>query len=257
MNGKSDTRAQADAPRDEGTDRPPLPRTLEAVAIDGPAGSGKSTIARAVADALGFLYVDTGAMYRAIALKATRTGVDLESPEAMGQVAAATRLDFDATGTRILMDGEDVSEAIRTPEITARTRFAARAPTVRAELLRRQRALAEERPAVMEGRDITTVVLRDAKWKFFVTARPEVRADRRLADFAAKGHEVDRGALLREIEDRDASDFEVGPMRDAWARAQAPGGGIVFVDTSDMSPEEVIAYLVGTVRAEPEADASR
>ncbi len=223
---------------------------FSAVAIDGPAGSGKSTIARTVAQELGFLYIDTGAMYRSVALKAKLKGVDLEDEAAMAEVAAGVSICFDATGTRVLLDGADVSEQIRTPEITAITKYAARVVAVRERMVELQRAMAANRPVVMEGRDITTVVLKEAKWRFFVTASAEERANRRFKEFKERGHDVDYDQLLSEIIARDESDNEVGPMKDALEIAHN-GGGIVLVDTTLMSPAQVVDAIVDNVRANP------
>lgn len=220
---------------------------MDAIAIDGPAGSGKSTIARALAERLGFLYVDTGAMYRAVALAAQRRGVDLEDEAAVADVAGACSLAFDASGTRILLEEEDVSDAIRTPEVTGITKYAARVPAVRERMRILQQDMARQRPVVMEGRDITTVVLPEARWRFFVTASVEVRAKRRLADFTRQGHTVDLETLKEDIRERDRLDEQVGPMREAMECARHPGGGIHLVDTSDMSPEEVIGTMAEIV----------
>lgn len=220
---------------------------FDAVAIDGPAGSGKSTIAKAVASRLGFLYVDTGAMYRAVALKASLLGCDLEDEDLMSGVAESAEITFDDTGTKIILDGNDVSRQIRTPEITAITKYAARVVNVRQRMVEVQRAMAANRPVVMEGRDITTVVLREARWKFFVTASPEVRAKRRMADFREGGHDVDYDQLLAQIIERDASDNQVGPMKEALDLATR-NEGIRLVDTSDMSATEVIDVIVEYVK---------
>lgn len=219
----------------------------DSVAIDGPAGSGKSTIAKAAAERLGFLYVDTGAMYRSIALLASRKMINLEDEAAMTELAESVEIDFDESGTKIMVNGEDVSEAIRTPEVTAITKFAARASGVRECLVKKQSAMARERPVVMEGRDITTVVLKDARWKFFVTASPEERANRRLKDFQSKGHDVDYDTLLKEINARDESDNAVGPMKEAQDIAKS-GGEIKLLDTTEMTPSEVIDAIEKVVR---------
>jgi cytidylate kinase len=219
---------------------------INAIAIDGPAGSGKSTIARAVGEKLGFLYIDTGAMYRAVTLKAKRLGIDLEDEEKMGKVARSCALEFDATGTRIFLDGEEVSEEIRTPRITSITRYAARALPVRAELVRRQQEMAAARPAIMEGRDITTVVLKDAKWRFFLTASAEERAARRFKEMRGMGHEVEYSKLLAEIRERDESDNAVGPMQAAQEIARN-GGGITLVDTTGLSIQDVIDKIISCV----------
>jgi cytidylate kinase len=210
---------------------------IDAVAIDGPAGSGKSTVARRLARRLRFLYVDTGAMYRAVALAARRRGVELADPEAMGAVAREAAIRFDETGARILLDGEDVSRAIRTAETTAITRYAAAAPPVRAELVRRQQALAADRPVVMEGRDITTVVLPHARWKFYLDASVACRARRRLQDLEAQGESTSLAALMESIEARDRSDREraVGPLRRTDEQ--------IYLDTSGMDVQEVVGHL--------------
>lgn len=216
---------------------------IDAVAIDGPAGSGKSSVAKRVADAKGFLYVDTGAMYRAVALKAMRLGVDLDDPDAMAAVAEGASLAFDPTGTKILLDGEDVSSGIRSPEVARNVKCAARAPAVRARLVEAQRAMARERPVVMEGRDIATVVLPNARWKFFLTASPETRAGRRHAEMLAAGRTVALDEIVEDIRRRDEADYQVGPMKEARDRALA-GDGIAYLDTSDMAPDEVVAAIL-------------
>jgi len=223
---------------------------MRAIAIDGPAGAGKSSVAGAVAERLGFLYVDTGAMYRAIALKATRLGIDLESEEAMGAVARDVHLAFDASGKRILLDGEDVSAAIRTPAITNVTRFSARAAPVRQVLVARQQEIARERPVVMEGRDITTVVLPEARWKFFLTAAPEERAMRRVKEMREAGHDVDFEKILEDIKARDLSDLQVGPMKKALEIAGRGTGEIRLIDTTSMTPDAVVETIVRGVRGE-------
>lgn len=215
----------------------------DAVGIDGPAGSGKSSVAKRIAEARGFLYVDTGAMYRAVALKALRAGVNLEDPEAMAAVAAGASIAFDAAGTRVLLDGEDVSTEIRSPEIARNVKFAARVPAIRERLVRLQQRMCEERPVVMEGRDITTVVLPRARWKFFLTASPEARATRRHAEMLAAGRDVHLADILADINTRDAADYQVGPMKEARDRALA-GDGIHYLDTSGMTPDEVVRAIL-------------
>ena len=220
---------------------------IDAVAIDGPAGSGKSSVARRIAQAKGFLYIDTGAMYRAVALKAMRLGADLEDPEAMTRVAQASDIAFDAAGVRILLDGEDVSADIRSPEVARNVKCAARVPAIRERMVRLQQAMCDRRPVVMEGRDITTVVLPRARWKFFLTASPEVRAKRRHDEMLAAGRDVDLAEILSDINMRDASDYQVGPMKDARDRALA-GDGIVYLDTSAMNPEQVVEAILAAMR---------
>ncbi len=225
-------------------------KRLEAVAIDGPAGAGKSTVARAVAEQLGYLYVDTGAMYRAVAFAAQRRGIDLENMEAMAEIAAHCHISFAQGGERIILDGEDVSAAIRTPEITAITRFAAHAPGVRQRLVARQREMARERPAVMEGRDICTVVLPQARWKFFLTASAEERARRRQREMAAAGYDVPFERILADIRSRDLSDMAVGPLRQARELALSGSGEIALIDTTDLAAEEVVAAMLRAMCAD-------
>ena len=171
--------------RDAAPDGPEAPEAMDAVAIDGPAGAGKSTVARALAGALGWRYLDTGAMYRAVTLAALRAGVDLEDASALAMIARDRVVDFDAAGTRVCLDGVDVSADLRAPEVTVRVRYAAKADLVRRVLRERQRKMAMECPAVLEGRDIGTVVLPGARWKFFLTASAEERARRRAAEMRA------------------------------------------------------------------------
>lgn len=227
---------------------------LRAVAIDGPAGAGKSTVARGVARDLGYLYVDTGAMYRAMALAALRAGVDLEDADAVARVAerAADQLEFDASGTRLFLAGEDVSTVIRTAESTARTKFAARVPAVRQRLAERQRAMAAQRPVVMEGRDIGLAVLPDARWKYFLTASPEARAERRWHEMRAAGSDVAREDVLAQQAERDAADDQVGPLKILRERALA-GDGVEFFDTTGLTPDQVVERIVRRVRQEDSA----
>ena len=214
------------------------------VGIDGPAGAGKSTVARRVAERLGFLFVDTGAMYRAVTLAAMRAGTPLEDDAAMGAVARACTITFSPDGTAVFLDGEDVSAAIRTPELTRNIRHAASAPSVRAVLVARQQSMARERPVVMEGRDITTVVIPGAKWLFYLDASVECRVRRRLADLVASGQKADPEELRLDIVARDQSDFNraVGPL------CRTPEQ--VYLDTSGMTADAVIAAIIDRVRAD-------
>lgn len=221
---------------------------LRAVAMDGPAGAGKSTIATNVAQALGFVYVDTGAMYRAVALGAARAGVDMKDEDAMVRVARESSIVFENGGKRIRLDGEDVSSAIRSPEVTANTRYAARVPLVRETLMQQQRDFASRAPVVMEGRDITTVVLPDARWKFFLTASCEERARRRLDEMRAAGHDAEFEDILDQIRQRDEADNQVGPLKRAREIAERGDGEIRGVDTTSLTPDEVVDAIVSEVR---------
>lgn len=218
-------------------------RSLQ-VAIDGPAGAGKSTYARALAQMLGAIYLDTGAMYRAVGLKALREGVSTQDEKAVGALVERTDIlvVFKDGGQAVLLDGEDVTGLIRTPEVSMAASDVSRWPGVRRRLVALQQQIAGRRDVVMDGRDIGTTVLPDAQFKFFVTASPEVRARRRQAELKQKGIEKPFEECLRDIEDRDRQDS---------SRAASPlvvADGAEVVDTSDRSADEVVKYLMGKVR---------
>jgi len=182
-----------------------------AVAIDGPAGAGKSTVGKALARRLGWLFVDTGAMYRAATLKAMRLGVDFADDAALARIAdeADIRLTQGDGAVRVWLDGEDVTGVIRTPELTENVRFVAACTGARAALVKKQRAACASSPAVMEGRDIGTVVLTDAAAKFYLDASVDERARRRLLDLRSKGAaDADFDEVKRNIVSRDKSDME-------------------------------------------------
>jgi cytidylate kinase len=210
------------------------------VTIDGPAGAGKSTVAKALARRLGFRFLDTGAMYRAVALAAMRRGLDWDRPEEL--VALARQLRIELLKDRVLLDGEDVSEAIRSQEVTAVSRHAADNPRVREHLVRLQRALAEKHDVVTEGRDQGTVAFADAQCKIFLTAGAEERARRRLADLEARGESATLQKVFEAQETRDRRDAgrEVGPL--------AQAGDAVEVRTDGMTVEQVVDRLVRLVR---------
>lgn len=212
------------------------------VAIDGPAGAGKSTIARRVADRLGFTYIDTGAMYRAVALAGLRAGVDVGDQERMESIAGAIRIDF-APGGRTLLDGEDVSEAIRAPEISPAASKVSVFPGVRRALVEKQRAIGAQRSVVMEGRDIGSVVFPNAEVKIYLDADPRVRAERRLRELIGKGIDADAAVIEREIRERDHRDS---------TRADSPltrPAGAVCLDTTPLTPEQVEAAILEIVNA--------
>lgn len=212
------------------------------IAIDGPSGAGKGTVARAVARALGCRYVDTGAMYRAVAWKARRTGLSLDDEEAIAELAA--RAAFSLTSEKVRIDGEDVTQLIRTPEIDEAAAAVARLPRVREVLARRQRAYAAEGPLVMEGRDIGTVVFPDADVKIYLDASPEERARRRAADPAhAAGAGASLDQVARDLAERDHSDRTrpKGPL------VRAPDAHLI--DTTGVPADEVVRRVLEIVRA--------
>lgn len=209
------------------------------IAIDGPAGSGKSTVSKIVAKRLGLLYIDTGAMYRALTLKAMRQGVKLEDGQALTDLARTTKIELKSTDSlQVLLDGSDVSVPIRTPEVTANVRYIARTPGVRQEMVKLQRAMGEKSGGVLEGRDIGTVVFPDADYKFYLDASPEERAKRRLKDLVELGREAKVEDVKKDIVARDESDIKraVGALKVA--------GDAIVVDTTSLSIEEVVDRLI-------------
>jgi cytidylate kinase len=214
------------------------------IAIDGPAASGKSTTARLVAAALGYVHVDTGAMYRALTLKALRQGISPEDQEAVSSIAESSHVDLRVDGgtLRVLLDGEDVSEAIRTPDVTAAVSLVSSYQRVRAAMVREQRLMGEQGGIVMDGRDIGTVVFPDADVKFFMVAGIKARARRRSLELRARGIEADETELEEQIAGRDLQDStrEQSPLRRA--------GDAIDVDTSELTIEEQVAYVVRRTR---------
>ncbi len=226
------------------------------IAIDGPAGAGKSTVARKLAQKLGMDYLDTGAMYRALTLEALRKRVDLDDALTLSRLAADMEL-----GTvyvpgkrppyRVLLGGEDVTVAVRSREVSAQVSKVSAHAEVRAELVRKQRAMAEGRDMVVEGRDVGTVVFPDAPVKFFVTASVAERAQRRHRDMLRDGYEVSLEAVRREVVRRDRLDStrEVNPLR------RAPDAEMV--DTTGKSVAQVVNGLARRVRVKLEEAAGR
>ena len=210
------------------------------IAIDGPVGSGKSTLARRVAELLGYVYVDTGAMYRSIALKALRRGISLNATDQLTSLASETRIDLRAQdGTQqVFLDDEDVSTAIRTAEVAQAASKVAVVPGVRKVLVAEQRRAGERGGVVMEGRDIGSVVFPDAQLKIFLTASPEVRAERRWREHVQKGDAIDLARTVEEVHERDCRDRE----RSASPLVRAKDA--VVVDSSAMEPEEVARLVV-------------
>jgi cytidylate kinase len=211
------------------------------VAIDGPAGAGKSTIARRLAERLGFTYIDTGAMYRAVALWALRQAVDASDMHRLEQLALAAEIRL--SPGRISLNGEDITEAIRTPEVSSAASKIAVIPGVRRAMVAKQRDIGERASVVMEGRDIGTVVFPRADVKIFLDARPEERVRRRLAEEKAKGGATSAGQVAAEIQERDQRDTT---RRDA-PLAQAPDA--VYIDSTALAIEEVEEAILKMVRA--------
>jgi CMP/dCMP kinase len=205
------------------------------ITIDGPAGAGKSTVARELARRLGFRFLDTGAMYRAVALAALRRGLDWDAPDDLARLTR--KLDIRTLGERILLDGDDVTDAVRTSEVTAVTRYAADNPTVRAFLVELQRKLAGDDDVVTEGRDQGTVAFPRADCKIFLTASPAERARRRLLDLQAQGEPVTLEQVLAAQERRDREDATraVGPL--------APAADAVTVYADGLTLDDVVLKL--------------
>ena len=215
--------------------------SLQSIAIDGPAGAGKSTVARCLALRLGMAYVDTGAMYRACALKAIRTGVPMEDEAALTALMEHTRIAFRPVDgeQHVFMDGEDVSQAIRTPDVTRGSSDIAKSPVVRENMVALQRRIAQCDAVVMDGRDIGSHVLPDARHKFFLIASPEVRAQRRLLENKTKKAGLQQyEEVLADIRYRDLQDSTraVSPL------VRAPDA--IEIDTSSYGIEEVVEILM-------------
>lgn len=220
--------------------------SFQSIAIDGPAGAGKSTVARAAAKELNFLYVDTGAIYRTVALAVDRLGIDPGEGEAVTRALPALkiRMDHGPSGEqRMFLGEEDVSKAIRENRVSALASKVSALPQVRAFLLDFQRQLARENNVIMDGRDIGTVVLPRAEVKVFLTAAPEARARRRLLELELRGQQADYETILKEIVQRDKQDRE---------RAAAPlkqAEDAVLLDTTQLNLEQSVEALLKIVRA--------
>ncbi len=216
-----------------------------AIAIDGPSGAGKSSLARRCASALGFLYVDTGAIYRTVGLAAWRRGIDRKDEAAVSAMLPELdiRMAYNESGEqRMYLNGEDVSSNIRLPEISICASDVSALPKVRAFLLEMQRKMARENSVIMDGRDIGTVVLPDAELKIFLTASARARAERRMKELVAKGVEANFEDVLRDIEYRDRQDS---------SRAAAPlkaAEDAVTVDTTEIDFDESFALLMQIIR---------
>ncbi len=214
------------------------------IAIDGPAGAGKSTISKKIAKELGYVYIDTGAMYRTVGLKAHREGIDTLDRE--GVISLLDNLDIDIVASsaeqKIMLDGQDVSSLIRTPEISMAASNVSKIPEVRQALLKLQRSLANDKNVVMDGRDVATCILPDAEIKIFLTASVDARAKRRYDELITSGKEVSFEDVKKEMIQRDHNDStrEVSPLKiDKDA---------TVIDTSNLTLEESIYKIIEYVR---------
>ena len=209
------------------------------IAIDGPAGAGKSTIAKKAAAELGFLYVDTGAMYRAVGLYMIKNGIDIDDRNAVSAVIERVNIDiaFIDNEQVILLNGENVNSQIRVPEVSNAASKTSAYPEVRARLFDLQKKIAEEKSVIMDGRDIGTVILPDAELKIFLTASPEVRGERRYKELTQKGIAADLSSIIEDIKKRDHQDEtrEVAPLKKA--------DDAILLDSSDMNIDEVVSAI--------------
>ena len=220
----------------------------EHVAIDGPVASGKTTVARALAKRLGKVYLDTGAMYRALAYVALRDGIDVDNDHALGRALDTTDLRIvpdsaDGPGYRVIVDGQDVTDRLTAADVTSVVSTVAAHAGVRRAMVAKQRAVAEGAPVVMAGRDIGTVVLPDAAHKFFLTASLAQRAERRHAELAAAGRSADLRDVTEQIVERDRLD-ESRPVAPLRAASDA-----VVVDSTDLSVDDVVTAMQRAVSA--------
>ena len=215
------------------------------VALDGPAGVGKSTVAMAVASALGLSYVETGALYRAVGLAGKRKGVPGNDEEGLARLAASMdiRFSLDEGVNRVFLDGQDITDTLRLPEMGPLASTVSAHPRVRSALLTLQRTLGRTgRGAVLEGRDIGTVIFPDSPHKFFLTAAPEVRAERRRRQLESKGQTVDYEATLEEIKARDRADSgrAVAPLK--------PADDATVVDTGSLTAMQVVDVILHNIK---------
>jgi cytidylate kinase len=214
------------------------------IAIDGPSGAGKSTLAKKLAADLGFIYLDTGAMYRALALKILRQGVDLADDQKLAELVSSTSVDLqcDRAELKVLLDGRNVASEIRTPAVSQMASKASALKLVRDRMLELQRRLGDRGSVVAEGRDIGTVVFPDAQVKIFLSASAAERARRRCAELRAAGQPVDLDVTLREIEERDQRDSEraLAPLRKA--------DDALVIDSSNSTADEVAACVLAEIR---------
>lgn len=214
------------------------------IALDGPAGAGKSTVAKRLAQKLKFSYLDTGAMYRALTYKALKAKINLESEEQLVALARMTDIDIqdDDGNVKVLLDGKDVSQNIRTQEVTDNTFYAARAGKVREIMVEWQQEIGKSKNIVVEGRDIGTVVFPGTPYKFYLDADLEIRAQRRAKDFTDSGETFTLEQLMQAMRERDQKDFTraIGPLRKA--------SDAITIDSSDMSIDDTVDTIIRFIK---------
>ncbi len=214
------------------------------VAIDGPAGAGKSSVARAAAKELGFIYVDTGALYRAVAYAALRSGTDIHDSSALSELLSSLEISlrFIDGAQAVFVGDEDVSDSIRTPEVSMIASEVSAVPEVRAKLFDLQVGMARKNNVIMDGRDIGTVVLPNAQVKIFLTASPQVRAKRRVAQLEEQGKSVSYESILSDIQKRDFQDAsrDIAPLK--------PAEDAALIDTSDCTFDESVGKILEVIR---------
>ncbi|HHT84149.1 MAG: (d)CMP kinase [Bacillota bacterium] len=245
-------RSQPCKNQDTQTARKPGRRKRLRIAIDGPAGAGKSTVARRVADILGYIYLDTGAMYRALAVLALDRNISFDDPQALGEMASSVRIDVseDDGVFRVWIDGEEFTHRLRTPETDRAVKLISMAQPVRRVLVEIQRELARRGGVVMEGRDITSVVIPDAEVKVFLTADVTERARRRWVELRNKGIDMSFDEVLAELQARDAKDHERG-----WGKLVKVEGA-VLIDSTHLSIDEVCCIIIGLCEAKQRCSTS-